>query len=49
MTALLLTPEMAEHARFIEAGHGDLFDNLKARRAARMNGQVRVAAHNRRK
>ena len=39
---LNLTPEMAEHARFIEAGFGDLYDNLAARRAARRNGQVYV-------
>lgn len=46
---LELTPAMAEHARFIEAGFGDLYDNLAARRAARLNERVYVAGHTRRK
>lgn len=49
MNPLILTPAMAEHARFIDAGHGDLFDNLTARKRARMAGIVRVGAYTRRK
>lgn len=46
---LELTPDMADHARFIDAGHGNLFDNLTARKHARNRGEVRVATYTRRK
>lgn len=46
---LHLTPAMAEEARFRDAGHGDLYDNLAARRTARTASQVYVAGYTRRK
>lgn len=46
---LLLTPAMAEHARFIDAGEADLFNRLTAKSAARRNGHVLVRTYTRRK
>lgn len=42
---LTLTPEMAEHARWHDAGEGALFASLLARRAARQAGRVIVSSY----
>lgn len=49
MIPLILTPDMADHARFIDAGHGQLFDNLIAAKRARQRGEVFVRPYTRKK